>query len=174
MNSANIEGSVVSVLRYPVKSMLGEELTAADVTEAGLLGDRAFALIDNATAKVASAKNPRKWGRLFECRASFIEPPRKAHPIPPVWIMLPDGTNVSSDQHNVNAVLSRFFGREVTLARTAPDSPSLEEYWPDIDGLAHRETVTDEAIALSAPKGSFFDYAVAHVLTTNTLNRKIP
>jgi uncharacterized protein len=100
-----------------------------------------------------------------------MEPPRKDHPIPPVWIMLPDGSNMTSDQPNANAVLSRFFEREVTLAQTAPDSPALEEYWPDIDGLAHRETVTEESIALSSPKGSFFDYAVAHVITTNTLNR---
>jgi hypothetical protein len=57
----------------------------------------------------------------------------------------------------------------LTRGETAPDSPALEEYWPDIDGLAHQETVADESIALSAPKGSFFDYAVAHVITTNTL-----
>src|SRR5215471_14012105 len=171
MNSAHIEGSVLSALRYPVKSMMGEELTVADVTAGGLIGDRAYALIDNTTGKAASAKNPRKWARLFDCHASFIEPPRKGHPMPPVWIMLPDGSNITSDQPNANAVLSRFFEREVTLTKTAPDSPSLEEYWPDIDGLAHRETVTDESIALSAPKGSFFDYAVAHVITTNTLNR---
>src|SRR5262249_57595825 len=82
-----------------------------------------------------------------------------------------DGSDLRSDQPNMNVPLSRFFEREVTLAETAPDSPALEEYWPDIDGLSHREMVTDETIALSAPKGSFFDYAVAHVLTTNTLNR---
>jgi uncharacterized protein YcbX len=151
--------------------MMGEELTAADVSEGGLIGDRAYALIDNSTGKIASAKNPRKWARLFDCYASFVEPPRKGHPMPPVWIMLPDGSNITSDQPGANAVLSRFFEREVTLAKTAPDSPALEEYWPDIDGLAHRETVTDESIALSAPKGSFFDYAAAHVITTNTLNR---
>src|SRR5258708_6387031 len=86
-------------------------------------------------------------------------------------MMVADGSDIASDQPGANAVLSRFFEREVTLAKTAPDSPALEEYWPDIDGLAHRETVTDESIALSAPKGSFFDYAVAHVITTNTLNR---
>jgi uncharacterized protein len=171
MSSANIEGSVLSVLRYPVKSMMGEELTIADVSEVGLIGDRAYALIDNSTGKVASAKNPRKWARLFDCHASFVEPPRKGHPTPPVWIMLPDGTNITSDQPNASALLSRYFQREITLTKTAPDSPSLEEYWPDIDGLAHRETVTDESIALSSPKGSFFDYAVTHVLTTNTLNR---
>src|SRR5216683_400061 len=148
MSDEYIAGSVLSVLRYPVKSMMGEELTAADVMEGGLVGDRAFALIDNSTGKIASAKNPRKWARLFDCHASFIEPPRKGHPMPPVWIMLPDGSNITSDQPNANAVLSRFSEREVTLAKTAPDSPALEEYWPDIDGLAHRETVTDESIAL--------------------------
>jgi uncharacterized protein len=171
MSNEAIAGSVLSVLRYPVKSMMGEELTVADVTESGLIGDRAYALIDNATGKIASAKNPRKWARLFDCHASFVEPPRKGHPVPPVWIMLPDGSNITSDQPNANAVLSRFFEREVTLAKTAPESPALEEYWPDVDGLAHRETVTEESIALSSPKGSFFDYAVAHVITTNTLNR---
>src|SRR5260370_32341622 len=118
-----------------------------------------------------SAKNPRKWARLFECHASFVEPPRKDHSMPPVRIMLPDGSNLRSDEQNTNAILSRFFEREVALVETAPDSPALEEYWPDIDGLAHRETVTEESIALSAPKGSFFDYAVAHVIATNTLNR---
>jgi uncharacterized protein len=171
MSSGKVEGSVLSVLRYPVKSMMGEELTVADMMEGGLLGDRAYALIDNSTGKIASAKNPRKWGRLFDCHASFVAPPRKGHPLPPVWIVLPDGSNITSDQPNASEMLSRFFERDVTLARTAPESPALEEYWPDIDGLAHRETVTDESIALSSPKGSFFDYAVAHVLTTNTLNR---
>jgi uncharacterized protein len=172
MSSEYIAGSVLSLLRYPVKSMMGEELTVADVTEGGLIGDRAYAaLIDNCTGKIASAKNPRKWAWLFDCHASFVEPPRKDHRVPPVWIMLPDGSNLTSDQPNVNPVLSRFFEREVTLAKTAPESPALEEYWPDIDGLAHRETVTDESIALSSPTGSFFDYAVAHVITTNTLDR---
>jgi len=171
MRNGYIAGSVLSVLRYPVKSMMGEELTAADVRESGLIGDRAYALIDNTTGKIASAKNPRKWARLFDCHASFVEPPEIGHPMPPVRIMLPDGSNITSDQPNTNAVLSRYFEREVTLAKTAPDSPALEEYWPDIDGLAHRETVTEESIALSSPKGTFFDYAVAHVITTNTLNR---
>ena len=46
-------GTVVALWRYPVKSMLGEELNAAEVTQRGLLGDRAFALVDPATGKVA-------------------------------------------------------------------------------------------------------------------------
>ncbi len=116
MSNEYIAGSVLSVLRYPVKSMMGEELTAADVREGGLIGDRAFALIDNRTRKIASAKNPRKWARLFDCHASFVEPPRKGHPMPPVWIMLPDGSNITSDQPNANGVLSRLLERDQARA----------------------------------------------------------
>jgi uncharacterized protein YcbX len=47
-------GSVVSLWRYPVKSMMGEELNATDVTHRGLLGDRAYALVDSSNEKVAS------------------------------------------------------------------------------------------------------------------------
>ena len=68
-------GKVVSLWRYPVKSMLGEELNSSDVTERGLVGDRAYALIDKETGKVASAKNPRKWEKLFDFHSVFLEPP---------------------------------------------------------------------------------------------------
>ena len=61
-SSAQVEaGSVVGLWRYPVKSMMGEELNAAEVTERGLVGDRQFAVVDASTGKVAGAKNPRKW-----------------------------------------------------------------------------------------------------------------
>jgi uncharacterized protein len=160
-------GSVVSLWRYPVKSMMGEELNGADVTERGLLGDRAYALLDSSTAKVVSAKNPRKWPNLFDFRAAFVEPPRTGEKIPQVRIALPNGTIVTSGQRELNQVLTNALGRAVTLATAAPETPSLEEYWPDMEGLAHRETVTDEAI----PAGTFFDLAVTHVLTTATLDR---
>ncbi len=160
-------GSVVSLWRHPVKSILGEELNAADVTERGLLGDRAYALVDPSNGKVASAKNPRKWAQLFDFRATFVAPPRPGEPLPPVRITLPDGTLLTSDQRDLTQILSKVLGREVTFATTAPKAPSLEEYWPDMEGLAHRETVTDEAM----PAGTFFDFAVIHVLTTATLDR---
>ena len=82
------QGSVASLWRYPVKSMLGEELTATEVTERGLLGDRAYALVDSADGKAATAKNPRKWPTLFGFRAAFIEPPRPDASVPPVRITL--------------------------------------------------------------------------------------
>lgn len=56
-------GTVVSLWRYPVKSMMGEELNAAHVTDRGLLGDRVCALYDPSTGKIASAKHPPTSGR---------------------------------------------------------------------------------------------------------------
>lgn len=159
--------SVVALWRYPVKSMMGEELNAADITQRGLLGDRAYALVDRSNGKVVSAKNPRKWSKLFDFRAAFVDPPRSGEKIPPVRITLPNGTMATSGQSDLAQILSAVLGREVTLATTAPEAPSLEEYWPDLDGLAHRETVTDE----SMPAGTFFDLAVIHVLTTATIDR---
>ncbi len=147
--------------------MMGEELNASYVTERGLLGDRVYALVDPSTRKVVSAKNPRKWGRLFDFRATFIEPPRMGEPIPPTRITLPDGTLVTSDRVEVDHILSTILDSEVRLMRPELEKPSLEEYWPDIEGLAHREKVTDEAM----PTHTFFDLAVIHVLTTATINR---
>jgi uncharacterized protein YcbX len=54
-------GVIASIYRYPVKSMMGEELNATEVTAKGVRGDRAYALADAETGKVASAKNPSKW-----------------------------------------------------------------------------------------------------------------
>jgi len=159
--------SVVSLWRYPVKSMMGEELNASVMTERGLLGDRAFAVVDSSTGKVASAKEPRKWAKLFDFRAAYVAPPGDGGGLPPVRITLPDGTVVTSEQSDLNETLARVLDRDVVFATSAPDAPSLEEYWPDIEGLAHQEVVTDEAM----PPGTFFDSAVVHVLTTATIDR---
>ncbi len=159
--------SVVSLWRYPVKSMMGEELNATEVTERGLLGDRAYALVDSSEGKVATAKNPRKWPRLFDFRANFIEPPGAAAKVPPVRIALPDGTTVTSDQGDLNQILSEALNREVTLGAAQRGVVNAEEYWPDMEGLDHRDTVTD----FTLPEETFFDCAVVHLLTTATLDR---
>jgi uncharacterized protein YcbX len=160
-------GSVVSLWEYPVKSMMGEELNATEVTERGLLGDRAYALVDSSDGKVATAKNPRKWPRLFDFRATFIEPARAAAKVPPVRIALPDGTTVTSDQGDLNQILSKALNREVTLRAAQRGAVTAEEYWPDMEGLDHRDTVTD----FTLPEGTFFDCATVHLLTTATLDR---
>ncbi len=166
-DALKLAGSVVALWRYPVKSMQGEELLALAFGPRGAVGDRAYALVDQATGKVASAKNPRKWGRLFECHAAFMAPPAAEGAAPPVRVTLPDGRVLISGHDDVDGALSALFGRTVTLATVPPPDPELEEYWPDIDGLAHRDAVTDEAM----PSGTFFDLATVHLLTTATLDR---
>src|SRR5260370_37919813 len=99
-------GAVVSLWRYPVKSMMGEELNASDVTDRGLLGDRSLALIDTETGKVVSAKNPKKWSTMFDFRAAFSEPPQQGEPLPAVRVTLPDGGSVTSDDGRFADVMS--------------------------------------------------------------------
>jgi uncharacterized protein YcbX len=76
-------GSVAALWRYPVKSMMGEELNCCEVTGRGLLGDRQFAVVDRATGKVGGAKNPRKWGNFFDFRAAYTHPPQTGAKISP-------------------------------------------------------------------------------------------
>ncbi len=163
----DVVGTVASLRRYPVKSMLGEELEVCEVTERGLLGDRAYALLDPSTGKVASAKNPRKWPNLLAFRAAYVEPPGTAEKFPPVKITLPTGRTVTSEQRDIDQVLSEALDREATLTTSTPQAPSLEEYWPDVEGLDHRDAVTEE----NMPPGTFFDFGAVHVLTTATLGR---
>jgi uncharacterized protein YcbX len=166
-HEASAVGSIVSLWRYPVKSMLGEEINSSLVTERGLLGDRSYALVDLATGKVVSAKNPRKWSGMFGFRAAYIEPPDMHEGIAPVRITMPGAVSATSTQANLDSLLSRALGASVSLQSKPPASPKLEEYWPDVENLAHRETVTEEAM----PPYTFFDGAVVHILTTATLKQ---
>jgi MOSC domain-containing protein len=161
-------GTVVGLWRYPVKSMMGEELNATEITERGLLGDRHFALVDAETGKVAGAKNPRKWGNFFDFRAAYVEPPESNAALPAVRLTLPDGTALTSESENVDEVLSDALGRAVELTQVrAEQESSAEEYVPDIEGLEHRDTVTEWEL----PAGTFYDLAVVHLLTAATLDR---
>jgi uncharacterized protein len=159
-------GSIDSLRRYPVKSMTGEELNAAEVTKDGLLGDRAYALVDSLDGKVASAKNPRKWPTLFDFRAVLADATRASVKVPPVRIALPQGTIVNSEQPDVHRTLSNVLKREATLS-TLSDRRAATADWPDIGGLDHRDAVTDFGL----PDGTFFDCAFVHLLTTATLGR---
>ena len=180
-------GTVASLWRYPVKSMLGEQLDAVEITSGGIVGDRAYALVDAETGQIVSAKHPRKWGALLGYRAAFVESPVAGEAPPPVSITIPDGTTVRSDDDGVDGVLSAAIGRTVALRSAAPAAKSFEEVWPAIDGLAPQDLidatrVDDELtepggstsqlpLGLDAPAESFFDLARLHLLTSATLDQ---
>src|SRR5438105_13890506 len=107
------DGAVVSLWRYPVKSMMGEELNASDVTDRGVLGDRSLALVDTETGKVVSAKNPKKWPAMFDFRAAFSAPPQLRQPLPPARVTRPDGATLMSADTGFADSISAGLGRPV-------------------------------------------------------------
>jgi uncharacterized protein YcbX len=184
MDASEPVGTVGALWRFPVKSMLGEELDMADLGEGGIVGDRAYALVDQETGKVASAKHPKLWPNLFACRAAFVEPPRPGDEAPPVQIELADGNSVRSDAADVDAVLSRLFGRDVKLARAAQNGYTIDQYHPDeqnYDPDGHRDEVVEARLGAAffnerglpsaVPSGSFFDLYPVSVLTTSSLDQ---
>jgi uncharacterized protein len=172
-STSSTVGVVEELWRYPVKSMLGEQVTTTEVTESGLLGDRAYALRDVFDGKIATAKNPRKWPNLFSYRAVLTGTPA-GEKVPPARITFPDGATISTEQSDAARILSAALKREVRLeqirgGRGVPSSSkeTSEEYWLDMEGLEHRDTVTN----FNLPQGTFFDTGMVHILTTATLER---
>lgn len=156
-------GAVQTLCRYAVKSMNGEVVDEALVTDGGILGDRAYAVIDRSNGKVASAKYPKKWGRLIELSASFVGPPQVDAPTPPVRIAWPGGADVVSNEEDADTRLSEAVGRPVTLTTARPATVSLER----LDPLDAGESILD--IGDLMMEGRFSDYAAIHLLTTATL-----
>src|SRR5215213_4943615 len=184
MGSSEPVGKVRALWRFPIKSMLGEELEAVDLGEHGVVGDRAYAVVDRETGKVASAKHPKLWPNLLGCSASFVEQPRRGDQAPPVQIDLADGGSVRSDAADVDDVLSRFFGRDVELASAAQNGYTIDQYHPDeedYDPDGHRDEVVEAQLGAAffnerglpsaVAEGSFFDLFPVSVLTTSTLER---
>jgi uncharacterized protein YcbX len=130
-------GEVQQLWRYPVKSMAGEALTQTALAAEGVLGDRAFALLDVQTGRVVSAKNVRQFPDLLRCRAAFVAPVVPGSDLPPVAIELPEGRSVRSDDPDVDRQLSDALGRKLRLVREAPVDYTVEQHHPDLaDGAA--------------------------------------
>jgi uncharacterized protein YcbX len=171
-------GQLREIGRFPVKSMLGEAPERAAVGASGLAGDRAYALVDAATGKVASAKDPRLWAGLLGFRAVYAG---DAAGRAPVEITLPDGTHVRSDEAGASERIGEAVGRPVCLEATPTTDGQYDYVW-EVDGLAPDEVVTgsqsgvtDEGrplstmpMALMAP-GTFQDVAPITILTTAAL-----
>jgi uncharacterized protein YcbX len=105
-------GTVAEIRRYPVKSLLGETLPVADVVAGGIAGDRALALIDAATGRVATAKHPRLWRSLLQFSAA-TEPAG-------VVIALPDGTTVGAGDARSTPCSRRRSGATSASPRSGP------------------------------------------------------
>lgn len=104
-------GGVKEIRRFPVKSILGESLSAVSIDNRGLVGDRLWA-IKNIRGKFGSGKTTRRFQQidgLFNYRARY----EGNTPI----VTMPDGTDYRGDNNDVNNALTEWLGFQVTLAR---------------------------------------------------------
>lgn len=104
-------GIVDTLWRYPVKSMRGERMAELAVGPAGAVGDRAWALRDPATGRIASAKI---CPRLLELEARYAVEPTHDRPGTAV-ITLPDGTEIAVSDPLASKAISKVVGRELRL-----------------------------------------------------------
>jgi uncharacterized protein len=164
-------GTVARLRRYPVKSMLGEDLDAVGVTFSGPDHDRRLAVVSRRTGKVASAKYPRLWRALLTLSAAAEQPGAAADG---VRITLPDGAVIRSTDADAGAVLSALLGEPVALTATPPPGASLDRAVPEAvlrDGVTAEVPAEVIEIGAGAPPGTFVDFAPLHLLTTATLER---
>jgi len=161
---------VVGLHRYPVKSMLGESLTAVPVTSRGLDGDRRFAVIDEAGA-VGSAKHPAKWGRLLGLSAHTRDGI--------VHVTLPGDDPLPAGSCLLDERLSKLLGRVVTVSGTPPEHGLLERAVPEYaggvpDSILERAVTDATGTTITAGRvaaGTFLDFGMVHLVTTAALRR---
>jgi uncharacterized protein YcbX len=112
--------SVAEVWRYPVKSMAGERLDSSDVGEAGLVGDRRWALVDGTPNRAGKLLSIRQHERLMTYHARLAN----GH----VEVVTPGGDVHPLDGHLVSLLASET-SRPLTLreieGENFDDSPVL-------------------------------------------------
>ncbi|MFC4017186.1 MOSC domain-containing protein [Micromonospora sp. GCM10011542] len=100
---------MAEIRRFPIKSLLGEQLDSVDIADRGLARDREWAVRDR-DGKLGSGKNTRRFRRmpgLLKLRS------HGAGPVPTVE--LPDGGTFAADDPAGHAAVSQALGRHVTI-----------------------------------------------------------
>lgn len=147
-------GTVVEVWRYPVKSVGGERLAGpVALTDGGIEGDRALAIIDPSTEKVLSAKTVPL---LLQASARWEGGTVRI-------ASTTGGLDVRAADDDVHDRLSAWLGRPVRLEAPVPGHRAPFDLELDPDDPA-------EVVELRTPPGSFFDSrSTLHLLTTASL-----
>jgi uncharacterized protein len=165
---ATVVGKISGIMRFPIKSLLGETLVECNVSESGLEGDRALALVDTATGKIASAKQPNLWRDMLKLVARTDTASSHSR------IIVSDAQGGQRDHLalDFDVWVSGVLGRSVKLTETRPIGIELNRARPDevLDRGMH-EAVTQDVLAIgaAAPGGGFFDFAPVHLVTTASL-----
>jgi len=140
---------VLELWRFPVKSLLGEQLAQADVGPEGVAGDRGWALFDVATGFGLTAR------RVPELLFAGGRLRADGH----AEVVLPDGTVTSEDD-----ALSAWAGRAVALRRAA-EVRGARRYENPADAEAEDTGRWDP---FAGADGAFHDNADARVTLVST------
>lgn len=143
---------VVSLWRYPVKSLQGEPIEAAGVESDGLAGDRQWGLRDQRTGRILTA---RRRPELLGASATYDGDT-------PV-ITLPDGSTVVGPGTRSDAQLSDWLACPVSLISSFGGAAGRAEYFADATDD------TSQAIEWTMPDGRYVDSAPILMLTTASL-----
>lgn len=121
-----VVGRVVSLHRWPVKSMAGERVPWLDVDARGAAGDRAHALYDEhrgAPRRLTARQAPR----LLLWRASYGGGPVPLGDPPAPRLTAPDGRGLAWDDPALPDALAGDLGRPVALRRDPYLMQDLED-----------------------------------------------
>ncbi len=151
--AGSVEMKVAEIWRYPVKSMLGEQLDQAEVEPGGIRGDRQWAVVDAESGVSLSAK---RYAALLSCRAWTKDNA--------VMIGLPDGSEFPVGSSEAANELSTLLDRRV-VTRSASSTQKIQHEFPT-------EITEGEGEPFLWEPGTeaFFDRAPLHLLTTATLD----
>jgi uncharacterized protein len=147
-------GVVSAMWRFPVKSMIGQPLIEAMVSERGVDGDRQWALRELKYGGIMSA---RAFPMLLALKASWSGGTADGDDDAAVTIEMPDGRTLATSDPSANAVLSAFLKREVRLERVRTTRPTQAEFAAIMRGEA------------MPPNRDFFDEDVIHLIASGTL-----
>lgn len=165
----NTVGTIHDIRRYPVKSMQGESLQSAGLTQLGIEGDRMFALRDVETRKILSAKSPKDGPKLLSCRARTEDPASGSPAIASVVVTV-NGVDYDVLDPALSVVLSELMGRAVRVEPATTADEIYESFWPEMEGIALSGVTVDLPIAMSTPKGTFADLAALHLLSLTSID----
>jgi len=106
---------VSEIWRYPVKSVGGERVSMATVTDLGILGDRRWGIFDVGSGTVLTA---RRTPELLFASAELTGAD--------VTMTLPDQTTVNSADPEANEQLSSWLGKSVELQAAGDEGGTYE------------------------------------------------
>jgi uncharacterized protein YcbX len=125
--TGQVVGRIAELWRYPVQSMQGERLDSLEIAGHGVVGDRAYGIVDpDAGMVVSSAQGRRKWRGIVTFGARYLDAPSKNGTAAPIEILFPDGTALRGDRPDADARLSDALGAPVHLADKSAENKRSE------------------------------------------------